>query len=218
MDPFLVHAVLMSIAWFILLPAGILIARFFKVTKNQDWPNELDNQFWWHSHRWLNYAGIGLATLGVLIMWQTIGGPALQDWHGRVGLAAMTLGWLQIVSAWLRGSKGGPTEPNADPNDPATWRGDHFDMTLRRQLFEAWHKQLGYVVLSLALIAAWQGLESIAAPLWIKTLPWLAASIFVILFHFFTRQGRRFDTHAAIFGSTSKPNCHTDKRKKREVS
>ncbi len=218
MDPFLVHAVLMSIAWFILLPAGVLIARFFKVTKNQDWPHELDNQLWWHSHRWLNYAGIGLATLGMLIMWQTIGGPALQGWHGRIGLATMALGWLQIISAWLRGSKGGPTDPSADPNDPTTWQGDHFDMTVRRRLFEIWHKQLGYVVLFLALIAAWQGLESIAAPLWIKALPWSAASIFLILFHHFTHQGRRFDTHAAIFGSKPKPNCHPAKRKKREVS
>ncbi len=216
MDPFLVHAVLMSIAWLILLPAGVLIARFFKTTKN--WPGELDNQAWWHGHRWLNYTGTGLATLGVLMMWSTIGGPDLAGWHGWMGLTATVLGWLQVISAWLRGSKGGPTDVGADPADPSTWRGDHFDMTLRRRRFEAWHKHLGYVALLLALLAAWQGLESLAAPLWMAVLPWLAASLFAILFLLFTRQGRHINTHAAIFGPTPMSKSHPDQREKREVS
>lgn len=40
----------MVVAWGVLLPLGILIARFFKVTPRQRWPAELDNKFWWYSH------------------------------------------------------------------------------------------------------------------------------------------------------------------------
>ena len=217
MDPFLVHAVLMSLAWFILMPAGVLIARFFKVTKKQNWPDELDNQMWWRSHRWLNYSGICFATFGVLLIWTTLDGPQLGGWHGRLGLATMVLGWLQVISAWLRGSKGGPDDQGADPSDPATWRGDHFDMTFRRRLFEGWHKHLGYVALALALPAAWLGLGTVAAPPWIEVLPWLAAAVFIILFALLTRQRRRIDTHAAIFGPTARILSQPDQRKKREV-
>lgn len=218
MDPFLVHGVLMGIAWLILLPAGMLIARFFKVTGTQDWPSELDNQFWWHGHRWLNYAGIGLATAGTLSIWMTLDGPVLAGWHARLGLMAMLLGWLQIVSAWLRGSKGGPTDAGVDPNDRATWRGDHFDMTLHRRLFEAWHKHVGYLALLLAVPAIWLGLREVGAPFWLDVLPWLAALVFALLFHRFTRQGRWIDTHAAIWGPRWPASSQSDNRKKREVS
>jgi hypothetical protein len=40
----------------------------------------------------------------------------------------------------LRGTRGGRYYFDADPDDPASWHGDHFAMTLRRRLFEAHHK------------------------------------------------------------------------------
>lgn len=218
MDPFLLHGALMAIAWLILLPAGVLVARFFKVTKKQNWPEELDNQFWWHAHRWLNYGGITLATLGVLIIWQTLGGLQLTGWHGWLGLATFAMGWLQVVAAWLRGSKGGPTDVGADPKDPSTWRGDHYDMTPRRRRFEAWHNHLGYLALALAVPTAWLGLGSIGAPSWMQALPWLSAAIFLLLFHRFTRENRWIDTHQAIWGPAISPSSQPDRQKKREVS
>lgn len=69
MDPVVLHGVMMALTWLLLLPGGVLIARFFKVTKSQDWSNELDNRFWWNNHRWLNYGGISLATLGFVTIW-----------------------------------------------------------------------------------------------------------------------------------------------------
>ena len=218
MDPILVHGVLMIIAWLVLLPAGVLVARFFKVTKNQDWPNELDNQFWWNSHRVLNYGGMAAATLGFLVIWQTLGKLQLTGWHGWLGLAALILGWLQVISACFRGTKGGPTEVGADPADCKTWRGDHFDMTPRRRRFEAWHKQVGYLALASAFAASWLGLRGVGAPLWLELLPWLAASVFAVLFWLFTRQGRRIDTYKAIWGPDLAPPSPPDHQKKGEVS
>lgn len=37
----------MVLAWVILLPLGVLIARFFKITPHQSWPASPDNKFWW---------------------------------------------------------------------------------------------------------------------------------------------------------------------------
>ncbi|MGI9505678.1 MAG: cytochrome b561 domain-containing protein [Geminicoccaceae bacterium] len=218
MDPFLLHGFLMAVAWLVLLPIGVLIARFFKVTKTQDWPNELDNQFWWRSHRWLNYSGIGMATLGILVVWTTLDGLQFSTWHGRLGLATFALGWLQVISAWLRGTTGGPKEKGADPDDPRTWRGDHFDMTLRRRLFEGWHKHLGYLALMLAVPTAWLGLHLLAMPVWLKAAPWIAGLIFVLLYARFAREGRWIDTHEAIWGPDMSPSSQPDRQKKREAS
>ncbi len=218
MDPLLIHGVLMGVAWLVLLPAGVLIARFFKVTKSQDWPAELDNRFWWDSHRWLNYSGVGLATLGFFLIWKAQDGLQLVTWHGSLGLATFALGWLQVISAWLRGSTGGPNEKGADPADPRTWRGDHFDMTLRRRLFEAWHKHIGYLALMLAVPTIWLGLDLLAAPTWLAMGPWIAALIFVLLQMRFTREGRWVDTHQAIWGPDLSPTSQPDRKKKREVS
>lgn len=218
MDPFVLHGTMMTVAWLFFLPAGVLIARFFKVTRRQDWPSELDNQFWWNSHRWLNYSGIGLATFGFIIIWRTLEEIQLSGWHGRLGLFTLVLGWLQIISAWFRGSTGGPMEKGAIPSDPSTWRGDHFDMTPRRRIFEAWHKQAGYLALASAVPAAWLGLRMMDVPIWLEALPWLVAVAFVVLFCVFARKGRWIDTHEAIWGAGMAPSSQRDQQKKREVS
>ena len=61
------HGRLMVLAWSILFPLGILVARFFKITPNQDWPNQLDNTFWWHLHRVTQYLG-GVAVIVALAL------------------------------------------------------------------------------------------------------------------------------------------------------
>ncbi len=218
MDAFLVHGILMSAAWLVLLPAGVLIARFFKVTRGQDWPNEVDNQFWWLCHRWLNYTGIGVATFGLFWIWTVLDGVQLASWHGRLGLLVMMFGWLQVVSGWLRGSKGGPTDIGANLSDPATWRGDHFDMTRRRRLFEAWHKHLGYLALCLAVPTASLGLGAVGVEGRFAILPWLALLVFIGLFLRFSWEGRWVDTHEAIWGPDKAPSAESDQPKKREVS
>lgn len=156
------HMLAMLAAWGGLIPGGIVVARFFKVTPGQDFPRRLDNRLWWDWHRVTHYAGIGIALAGGALMAAQKADHG-QSAHAMVGLVALAAGALQIVSAWLRGTKGGPTDPRSDSADPATWRGDHYDMTRRRRLFEAWHKTMGYVALALAFGAAATGLALIAA-------------------------------------------------------
>jgi len=44
------HARMMVLGWGVLAPLAVFVARFFKVTPNQNWPEQLDNQLWWRSH------------------------------------------------------------------------------------------------------------------------------------------------------------------------
>ena len=188
---YVLHAALMLLAWGILMPAGALIARFFKVTRGQDFPRELDNQFWWRWHRRLQYFAVALLTLALWLIWVPGQWPASA--HGRMGLALSGLAWLQVVSALLRGSKGGPTDRQM--------RGDHYDMSLRRRLFEFWHKSLGWVVLLLVVVVIAGGLRQAGlGTLWVVGLPLALFLLHLAFFVLFTVQGRHVDTYTAIWG------------------
>lgn len=62
------HARLMVLAWGICLPLGGLVARYFMVTPRQNWPRALDNQFWWHAHRCLQYTGVLAMSVGLWLV------------------------------------------------------------------------------------------------------------------------------------------------------
>lgn len=188
------HARLMVLAWAILLPTGVVIARYFKVTSAQKWPQVLDNPWWWHGHRYLQSAGILIATTGLLLAW--IGGVIVtprQFLHATLGWTVMALGWIQIVNALLRGSKGGPT-------DVRGLRGDHFDMTKRRIIFEYVHKALGYGALTLSIPLILTGLSLANAPrwMWLVICGWWVLLLLLVLK--LQRAGRCFDTYQAIWG------------------
>ena len=155
MGPFVWHGGLMLLAWFVLLPAGALIARFYKVLPRQDFPAVVDNKAWWRAHLALQYGGTAVAGAAFWIVWDAVGRK--MHWfnpHAFLGASVLGICALQVLSAWLRGTNGGPMEKGADSNDPTTWRGDHYDMTLRRRVFEAWHKHAGYLAFLLAIPTA----------------------------------------------------------------
>ena len=132
------HAGLMFVAWTVLIPTGAVMARFFKVTPGQDWPRVLDNKVWWHAHLICQYGAVAMISLAaVMMVWDN--GLRVDNMHERFGICAVVLSWIQVIGGWLRGSKGGPTEPHM--------HGDHYDMTWRRQVFEAVHKPLGWLSL-----------------------------------------------------------------------
>lgn len=156
----------MVIAWSMLIPAGGVVARYYKVTPGQDFPRVIENLSWWHWHRALQYSGMVVSTVALGVILSKTGGR-FDTLHGRCGIAVMTLGWLQVVSALLRGSKGGPTDKRADPRDPSTWRGDHYDMTPRRRAFEAWHKPVGWLVMLMAAVTILLGVQLADSPSWV---------------------------------------------------
>jgi hypothetical protein len=186
------HGRLMVAAWGFLLPLGVLIARFFKILPRQHWPDEIDSRVWWRSHLALQYTGglVMLAGLGALVAgghWRGAGHV-----HGLLGYAVLALGVSQFLAGWLRGSKGGPTEPEV--------RGDHYDMTLRRRIFEHFHKSAGYAALVLACAAILTGLWQANAPRWMELalLGWWL--LFVTAYMLLQRRGRAIDTYQAIWG------------------
>ncbi len=199
MDPFLLHAVIMLFAWLVLVPIGILSARFFKVLPQQNWPRELDNQVWWRLHRVTQYSGVVLMLVAAYLAVSESGGFELSI-HGILGAAAILLACAQVMSGWLRGSKGGPTDPKADPGEPASWRGDHYDMTARRLSFEAWHKCGGYLAVAIAFAAIATGMLIMGLPETSFLFVVGVALFFWLLFVLFERFGFRKDTYQAIWG------------------
>lgn len=195
------HARAMVLAWAILLPLGAVAARYFKVTPQQDWPRQVDNRAWWHAHRGLQYLGAVLMLLGTALIWSersaaTSNPSAVAVWHGYLGWFVVALGVLQIVSAWFRGTKGGPTD--------AKIRGDHYDMTRHRLWFEALHKGGGWLAVLLAILTIVLGLIAADAPRWmplVLALWWLGL---IAVSAYLERAGRCIDTYQAIWGPDTK--------------
>jgi hypothetical protein len=188
------HARLMVLAWGFAVPIGVFAARFFKVAPSQDWPHVLDNKVWWHAHRVLLVGGISCATisLAVALANSSLGSPRARM-HAPLGWLVMALGWTQIASGMLRGTKGGPTLNGTSP-------GDHFDMTRRRRAFEYFHKSGGYIAIIGSIVAIILGLATVNAPRWIclaLLLWWLCLGL---LFVWLQEQGMCIDTYQAIWG------------------
>ena len=192
------HARCMVLAWGLLLPLGVLAARFFKVLPGQGWPQRLDHKGWWHAHRGLQWAGVGVMAIGLVLVLSGSAGAAssadtrLAQFHAWAGWTVCVLGALQIASGLARGSKGGPTAPQL--------RGDHYDMTPWRRQFERWHKAGGWLAVVAAAGVMASGLVLADAPRWMAltlALWWAAlAGAFVHL----QRSGRCVDTYQAIWG------------------
>ena len=190
------HARLMVLGWAVLVPLGILIARYFKITPRQDWPNELDNRFWWRSHLVLQGLGLALTLVALLFI---LNAPRHADQSGPhllFGWSIVAIGLFQLLGGLLRGTKGGPTAPAPDGSP----RGDHFDMTPRRIAFEVLHKGAGYAALALSVAAILTGLWQANAPngffialvLW-----WSALCVCAVMLQ---RRGLVADTYQAIWG------------------
>lgn len=187
------HGRSMVIAWGFLAPLAIVITRFFKVVPGQNWPSELDNQFWWRCH-WIGQTVVLLLTLiGFALIYGTSDGF---NWHWVTGYIILGLVALQVILGVFRGSKGGPTDPAPD----GTTRGDHYDMTPWRLTFERLHKSLGYILLLVGALTILSGLWSVNAPrwMWICLLLWWLG--LAVAFMTLQRLGWKVDTYQAIWG------------------
>jgi hypothetical protein len=192
------HARVMVLAWGVCLPLGALIARYFKVTPNQDWPCVLDNPMWWHSHRGLQYTGVLLMSLGLLLVWGGSDADALPAsnvarLHNFLGWCVLILGWAQMLGGILRGSKGGPTDQQM--------AGDHYDMSRWRVVFERLHKSLGWLAIMLAVVAIVLGLLRADAPRWMLGMLIVWWSFLLAVAAQWQRRGCCIDTYQAIWGT-----------------
>jgi hypothetical protein len=194
------HARSMVAAWAVLVPAGILAARYLKVTPWQDWPRELDNRTWWNLHRGAQYSAGVLMLVGLVLVLAHQGPVASvtpQAWlHRWLGWAVMVLAGVQFASGWTRGTKGGPNAPAPDGSP----RGDHFDMTPRRVAFEWVHKSAGTVAALLAVATILSGLWQLNAPHWMWFLLALWWGALVMAVAVLERVVGAHDTYQAIWG------------------
>lgn len=190
------HGRAMVVAWGVLMPLGVAAAAAFKVVPGQDWPRQLDNRTWWNTHRFTMVVALVLTGAGIGLVKATAErATSLTDWaflHGWLGWSVAALACLQFLSARLRGTKGGPT-------DPAGERGDHFDMTRRRRIFQLVHKTTGYAVVVLSMATILTGLWQANAPRWM----WLALLVwwpFLLVVGLAWRRSRPISTYQAIWG------------------
>lgn len=190
------HARFMVLAWGVLFPLGVIIARFFKITVKQNWPEQLDNQFWWNWHLRLQYTAAVLMLLALALILIPDSSGFFNNNHTILGWLMIGLTVLQFVAGWLRGSKGGPTQPASD----GSLAGDHYDMTLHRKVFEYFHKSMGYLLLGLAAGTMVSGLWYANAPVWMwLVLPgwWI---LLIAVFVYLQTKGYAVDTYQAIWG------------------
>ena len=197
------HARLMVLGWGVMIPTGIVVARYFKVLKRQDWPRQLDNRAWWHVHLALQIVGCLLSFVAVFLAFRApgAGGSGLLPWgavslHETLGWAIVTLGIAQMFGGALRGTKGdhGLAAGTSAPG------GDHYLMTVRRCAFEFLHKAAGYLALALSAITILLGLAISDALVWM----WIAIigywTVLGAASAVLQRQGRCVDTYQAIYG------------------
>jgi hypothetical protein len=198
------HALLMVIAWFVLVPTALIAARFFK-PEPQPYGIARDTSrfdrrlLWWTIHWTVLYTAIGLSLAGAALAFVVSQGFSGTP-HAVLGLATVVMGALQVVSAWLRGSHGGRNGAHSDPMDSSTWHGDHYDMTPRRRWFEAYHKTSGYVTLSMALAATATGL----AQHWVGSAASVAGGavlLGVLAAIVLEAAGLRQDTYRSVYGN-----------------
>ncbi|MEM8554603.1 MAG: cytochrome b561 domain-containing protein [Pseudomonadota bacterium] len=188
------HARTMVLAWGVLSPLGILIARFFKVMPGQDWPRDLDRKVWWHSHLAGQIGAVCLTLVGMALILVHPGRGA--GIHGTLGYALILFAAVQVVSGVFRGTKGGPTAlaPDGSP------RGDHYDMTPWRLAFEWLHKSVGYSVLILSVVVILQGLWIANAPRWMLLVLMIWWTLWALVYLTLQQRGWAVDTYQAIWG------------------
>ena len=192
------HARTMVLAWGILAPLAVIVARFFKVMPGQNWPEELDNQTWWRGH-WIGQSiVVGLSIVGVVLVLPT--NLSNMSVHNALGYSVVFGAFIQVLLGFLRGSKGGPTAPAPD----GSLRGHHYDMTPWRLTFEMLHKTIGYATIFLAIVTILLGLWKANGPVWM----WLVLSVWWIVLAFafvqLQKHGMALDTYQAIWGPERK--------------
>lgn len=190
------HGRLMVLAWGVVFPIGILIARFMKITPKQDWPNQLDNQVWWHSHWILQSLGGVAVVVAFYLIWGSEGTSVAAWVHHIIGWSVIVFCGVQVLAGLMRGSKGGPTDKAPD----GSMNGDHFDMTTRRLIFEYLHKLLGYFALLLAWGCTFLGLWLANSPVWMFLILIAWFSLLVLIFISLQQRGLALDTYQAIWG------------------
>ncbi|CAI9096627.1 OLC1v1032818C1 [Oldenlandia corymbosa var. corymbosa] len=91
-----VHGFMMFLAWGILLPGGVLAARYLKHVKGDKW---------FQLHVYLQYSGLSIIFLGFLFAVAELRGFVFQSVHVKFGMLAILLAVAQPLNAYFRPKK-----------------------------------------------------------------------------------------------------------------
>lgn len=129
----------MTVSWGILLPLGVIVARFYRHKE----PTTGPKAWWFVRHQLSQYGGLLLATVGfalaIYMKWHT---QHFDSVHAKLGLTVMIIGLLQPLNAFIRPKPG-----------------DKY-----RAIWSFCHKNLGYGAIVLAMPTIFLGLRIIVAP------------------------------------------------------
>ncbi|WOK95057.1 hypothetical protein Cni_G03764 [Canna indica] len=170
-----VHGFMMFVAWGILLPGGILAARYLKHVKGDGW---------YQLHVYLQYSGIAIMLLGVLFAAAELRGFYIASVHVKFGVTAIILACSQPVNAYLR------------PKKPA----DDEVASLKRIIWEYFHVISGRGAIIVGVAALFSGMynlgnrydsESVEGITWALILWVLAGSLLIMYLEYVEVKRRR---------------------------
>lgn len=197
------HALLMFFVWMVLVPACITVMRFHKPPPSEKGIRRdvsLWHAEWWFFsvHKYGLFLAMFLAVGGTCAALVVSGGFS-QSLHAYLGMATVVMGVGQVISSQMRGTRGGKYRDGADIDDPATWQGDQYNRTVKRRMFEAYHKTSGYFTVFCAFGAIGSGLMQYYMPV-------LTGAFFLLFFAglaawiLYEFKGRAYDGYRVAHG------------------
>ncbi|MBA0624907.1 hypothetical protein Godav_010177 [Gossypium davidsonii] len=170
-----VHGFMMFLAWGILLPGGILAARYLKHVKGDGW---------YQIHVYLQYSGLAIILLAVLFAVAELHGFFVSSLHVKFGIAAIFCACVQPVNAYLR-----PKKP------------DHgVEASSNRIIWEYFHVNVGRGAIVVGIAALFTGMkhlgerykgENVHGLSWALIIWFLIGALIVIYLEYHERQRRR---------------------------
>ncbi|KAE9602873.1 putative DOMON domain, cytochrome b561/ferric reductase transmembrane, DM13 [Lupinus albus] len=178
-----VHGFMMFLAWGILLPGGILAARYLKHVKNNGW---------YRIHVYLQYSGLTVVLIALLFAVAELRGFHVSSAHVKFGIAAIFLACMQPVNAFLR-----PQKPENGEQAPLT-----------RVIWEYFHIIVGRSAIVVSIVALFSGVkhlgdrygaQNVQGPNWAMAI-WFLISVLVVTYLEY-REKQRVRDH--IFGRSN---------------
>ncbi|XP_072995067.1 cytochrome b561, DM13 and DOMON domain-containing protein At5g54830 [Typha latifolia] len=175
-----VHGFMMFVAWGILLPGGILSARYLKHVKGDGW---------FQIHVYLQYSGIAIMLLGVLFAAAELRGFYISSIHVKFGVTALVLACAQPLNAYAR------------PKRPANGE----VASSRRIIWEYLHVIIGRCAILFGIVALFSGMkhlgrrydsENVEGLNWALILWFLAGALLVMYLEYMEVRRRRSDRNS----------------------
>eukprot|EP00271_Cylindrocystis_brebissonii_P019737 TRINITY_DN6184_c0_g1_i1.p1 TRINITY_DN6184_c0_g1~~TRINITY_DN6184_c0_g1_i1.p1 ORF type:complete len:1113 (+),score=201.56 TRINITY_DN6184_c0_g1_i1:171-3509(+) len=135
---FAVHGFMMFIAWGILMPLGVLSARYLR------------HQDWFRIHVYSQCSGIAIMVLGLLFAVGELQGFDFSSAHSKIGMVAISIGLWQPLNAFFR-----------PPKRQAAGATDGEKLRLLRVVWQWAHILSGRIGLGVAAVALVSGLVTL---------------------------------------------------------